>query len=145
MWFWFLKKSIRAIAVGVLAIGICCCVRMGNATKLSAYVGENTYYLRSSSSQALQKTSLTPWECLLVQGESVQIRGQVDERFVQRIAAEQDAEIVFVEEVCGVKSYYCYTPNWQESVYLSGRRVNLHIALQAQGCVVGYPVIFGGY
>ncbi len=128
------------VAVGAFAL-----FRVTNVSKLSRYEGEHTYYLDATSSQSLMKTKLSGLDFLRVKGESVRVQGATDEGFVERVLQEQNACVLFTEEVCGVRSYYCYTPRWQESVYLQGGKVNLHIAVGETGCVIGYPIIFGGY
>ncbi len=145
MFFYRVRGIVFALSALVAAAFCCIAVRVTNVDKLGAYVGTHTYYLDSTSSQALMKTRLNGLECLRVKGESVRIEGKADAAFVERVLQEQGASVRFVEETCDVTSYYAYTPQWQESVYIMGERVNLHIAVGEDACVIGYPIIFGGY
>ncbi len=140
-----IRMTISALAAFFVAAVVFLFVRATNAQKLGAYEGTRTYYLDSASSQSLMTTGLCGWDFLRVKGESVRIEGGVEDGFVQRVLATERACVQFVEEVDGVTSYYCYTPQWQESVYVAGKKVNLHIAVGESGCVIGYPIIFGGY
>jgi hypothetical protein len=65
--------------------------------------------------------------------------------FAEKIATDYRAEIVWVEEIGGVTSYYCHTLNWSDGVTLYGRKINLHIAVSRGRCAVGSPIIFGGF
>ena len=144
MVFWRLKRTLIGITATLLAAFIFALVRVGNVSKLGAYAGERTYYLDSASSQSLQKSHLSGLEFLRVQGESVYIEGE-GEAYAQKVIKEVKASVLWVEEVAGVRSYYCYTPLFGEGVIVNGQRVNLHIAVSKTGCAIGNPIIFGGY
>ena len=128
-------------------------VKAANVSRLSVLKGERTYFLDSASSQGLSKTELSFAELGRVKGECVQFdlqayeggRYATNEEIVQSILRKFQAKTRFVEEVNGMVSYYAYTPLWQGGLLLQGERVNLHIAISSSHCVVGTPVIFGGY
>ncbi len=139
------KGCLYAFAAAIVATAAFAFVYAANVSKLCAYEGKHVYYLDSASSQSLQKTELCGLDFLRVRGESVYIEGAQGEDFVRKVLQEERARVLWVEEVCGVTSYYCYTPTRRESVFLFGRRVNLHVAVSDNGCVIGCPMIFGGY
>lgn len=128
-------------------------VKAANVSRLSVLKGERTYFLDSASSQGLRKTELSLAELGRVKGECVQFnlktyeggRYETSEKIAQSILDKFQAKLLFTEEVGGIVSYYAYTPLWQDGLFLQGERVNLHIALSQTRCVVGTPVIFGGY
>ncbi len=109
---------------------------------------ERTFYLHSASSQAERKSAITASELAFVKGESVEYllvsRADGDE-LAREILETLGGELLFVENVCGVKSYYAYAPTLYRAVGVKGRKVNLHIAVKTDGIAVGSPLIFGGY
>ena len=129
----------------VLAVCIFAALRVAHVSKLSALVGERTFYLDSASSQGLQKKTLSGLDFLRVRGESVCMDTNQPSALALATIQAYDAEIVWVEEVCGITSYYCYTNQWNESTWIAGKRINLHVAITDNRCVVGYPIIFGGF
>ena len=145
----FICVSLSCLFCLLLGVG----VKAANVSRLSALKGERTYFLDSASSQGLSKTELSLAELGRVKGECVQFdlqayeggRYATNEEIVQSILRKFQAKTRFVEEVNGTVSYYAYTPLWQDGLLLQGERVNLHIAISSSHCVVGTPVIFGGY
>ncbi len=127
-----------------LAIALVCApfVWGTGATRFPALEGERTYYLYSKSSQATIKTTLSLLDCGNVKGESV--RFLKTENWEKRLE-ELCAQVLFTEDACGVRSYYCYTPKWSDGVRLGEYFVNLHIAVRGEEVTVGAPVIFGGF
>ena len=146
---------LRRLFTFFLAIGstffftfVCLCLRAQNISRFSAFEGERTFYLRSCSSQALVKTRLNFFDAFLVKGESVRRVVETEKtpcQIAKEIAEFYGAEILFVEEACGVSSIYGHTFAWRESVYISGAMVNLHIAIEGNRLIVGRPIIFGGF
>ncbi|MBR2623387.1 MAG: YwmB family TATA-box binding protein [Clostridia bacterium] len=67
------------------------------------------------------------------------------EEIVKEIVQNYNAELLFCEEVNGITSYYAYTRDWSDGIYLYGRKVNLHVAIGEENLAVGAPIIFGGY
>ena len=75
-----------------------------------------------------------------VSGKSGVLKSNVD---LNRLLKDFNAELMFTEEVLGVKNYY-FSCNLPFSVSLYGKKINLHIAV-GEKTVVGTPIIFGGY
>ena len=138
-----LKRALVSLA----AVGICLAVVLGvyvmNACKLRMLSGERTFYLDSSSSQGLRKESISLIDLPRVRGESVRFSCQEDE--VLSIIRACGGKVEFVEEVCGITSYYCTTDEWESGILLNGKKINLHIAFSNGQCVVGVPIIFDGF
>ncbi len=130
-----------------------------NGSTLSKLQGEHTFYLYSASSQALQKEQITLYELSNLRGESVRFpldgktNGSTDgsaygnegETLVKALLETYGGEVVLVEEACGVRSYYCYTPHISKRVFIERKPVNLHIAIGKTQAAVGSPIIFGGF
>ncbi|MDE7297007.1 MAG: hypothetical protein K2N84_07065 [Clostridia bacterium] len=76
-----------------------------------------------------------------VTGESVRLSG--DRR--EELQTRYQAELLFVEEACGVVNYYYYSPVLGGGVRLGEYAVNLHIAVSAEQTAAGTPLIFGGF
>ncbi len=51
----------------------------------------------------------------------------------------------FCEQAGDVINYYGFSEELGDGVLLDGHRVNLHIAVRAEGACIGTPLIFGGY
>ena len=142
--------TLLAVLIAVCALVI---VKVMHLSRFTALEGERTYFLDSASSQALQKTNLLPLDILRVKGECVAMdisdyvgdRYLLKEEIAREISGKYQAEIVFMEEVCGVISYYAYTSAWSDGVWLYGQKINLHIAIDGEKLLVGSPIIFGGY
>jgi hypothetical protein len=73
------------------------------------------------------------------------IEGQVRDEIAQKIAQEYGAYSLFKESVCGIDSYYFYSSELPFGIQLSGKRVNLHVAITDEYVVIGTPIIFGGF
>jgi len=124
-----------------------------NAVKLTLdcsdlQAGERTFYLYSASSQAELRRTVSACELVFVEGESVEytLAPSADENEMAReILRTLGGELLFEENVCGVRSYYAYAPDLYDAVGLKGARVNLHIAVKDGKIAVGSPLIFGGY
>lgn len=124
------------------------CVKAANVSRLSFLHGERAYYLDSASSQSLIKSKLTAWDIFRVQGESVCFT--IDEReekevYARSLVKSLGGKILFIEEIDDTISFYAYIPTWGKGISINGRKVNLHIAVSAQICKVGTPIIFGGF
>ncbi len=131
-------NTFLAIAVALL-VGLCLLGMRG--TRFPTLEGARTFYLDSPSSQATAVSSLSLLDIFRVRGESVAL----DEGEAEEALASLSAEVLFVEEVGGVRSYYCYSPNFFDFVQVGEYLVNLHVAVGAGRCVVGSPIIFGGF
>ncbi len=136
---WFC--ALAALAVGAASLFF---VWGMNATRFPDLEGERVYYLRSASSQALMKNSLTPLDFSLLRGESVRLNG-VEDGFAERLINDYGGQVLFTEETGSVRSYYCYAPELYGGVQVGEYFVNLHIAVNEKACVVGSPIIFGGF
>ncbi len=151
MFVYRLKKFIRAALALAVALFVCVAVKTANVSKLSALEGERTFFLNSASSQGLMKTELAFSELGKVTGEFVVLAVNKGDRYalseeIARFMAEKfDAKILLQETTADVISYYCYTPRWQENIFVRGYVVNLHIAVSKDRVVVGTPIIFGGF
>lgn len=146
-----LIRRIKTLLTTAAALAIVCGVGMGvyvvNACKLRGIEGERVFYLDSASSQGLRKEELTLRDFSRIKGESVRfdLADEDGETLVNRLIEEYNATVLFTEEVSGVVSYYCYTPDWEEYLDLNGQRVNFHVAVSAEECAVGTPIIFDGF
>ncbi len=118
-----------------------------NVCRFSAIEGERTFYLDSASSQGLRKQTLCFSDIFRIRGESVRFRtnGLSAEAIANKLAEEYDAKIFLREEVGGVISFYAYTERWSDYVVVAGRKINLHIAVNADMGTLGSPIIFDGY
>ncbi len=148
IWLWKCKTFFLSLGAFVIALGLGFVLSVLHAQKFSNLQGERTFYLYNASSQSLQKQELSLLDVFYIKGESVQFAFSGEtETEAERIAALYGGRILFTEEVLGVTSYYGYTPNFSDGVNINGVRVNLHIAFckERETCVVGSPIIFGGY
>lgn len=142
-----IKRMLSTLSALALTVAIGWGIYAFNACKLRAIEGERVFYLHSNSSQGLRKEELSPLDFTRITGEVV--RCKLDEKSgeekANEIMARYGARVLFVEEVCGVKSYYCYTPQWEDTLALNGQTVNLQVAVSSEECVVGTPIIFDGF
>ncbi|MBR2320538.1 MAG: YwmB family TATA-box binding protein [Clostridia bacterium] len=152
--FFYRLKNVICVALAVLfclffAVG----VKAVNITRLADIEGRRIYFLDSASSQGLRKESLTVSDLTRVKGECVFTeisayeggRYLSNEEIAVEIATRYGAEILIKEEVDGIISYYAYTPRWQDGLYISGKKINLHIAIREENLAVGTPIIFDGF
>ena len=124
------------------------CVKAANVSRLSFLHGERAYYLDSASSQSLIKSKLTVWDIFRVQGESVCFtieEMEEEDGFARSLVENLGGKILFIEEIDDTISFYAYIPKWGRGITLYGQQVNLHIAVSAQICKVGTPIIFDGF
>ena len=148
IWLWKCKTFFSSLGVLFLTALFSGVFLLLNVEKFSDLQGERTFYLYNASSQSLQKHELSLSDIFSVKGESVQFffSGEAKAE-AERIAALYGGRILFKEEVLNVVSYYAYTPNFSDGVTVDGVKINLHIAFckERGTCVVGSPIIFGGY
>ena len=153
MFLYHFKNFIYTALSLCLCLAIAICIKTASVCRLSALSGERTFFLDSASSQGLRKTELTLADLHRVKGECVYFdisaydggRYALKEDIAYSIAQKFGAEIQFVEETCGITSYYCYTDGWEDALMLYGKKVNLHIAVSKKKCAVGTPIIFDGF
>ena len=142
-----LKNHLKMLVATALALAFGVGVFLHNASTLSVLEGERTYYLYSPSSQAQMKDTLSVTDAFFLTGESVcfSVAAEDKENLPKEIAELFRAELIAVESVSGVTSYYLYSTDLRGGVRVQGRKVNLHIAVSGESCVVGTPIIFGGF
>ena len=152
MWFWGWKQKIALFSALLIACAVFVGVRTANALPLSSLVGEHTYYTYYASSQAQIQTQLSGTDFLHLRGESVQVK--LDEKdkkdlhaYAKTILETYKARVVCVEETAGTVSYYGYSSTLKGGVAVAGKKVNIHVAFSKDNtrCVVGTPLIFGGF
>lgn len=148
-----IKRWIGALIAVLFALLFIFCIKGMHLSRFSDIEGKRAFFLDSASSQGLQKVELSLMDVIRIKGECVQTdkttytggRYLSNEELAQEIAQKYRAEIMFFEEACGIVSYYAYTGAWADSVFLYGRKVNLHIAVDADKVTIGTPMVFGGY
>ena len=117
-----------------------------NCVVLQKTAGERLFYLNSFSSQSLIKSRLRFYDLSRICGESVSFTHQTEPHSLAlQIFQEYGGEVVFVEKVGDVLSYYGYAQGLRDTLCLDGYAVNLHVAVTDERCVVGTPIIFGGF
>ncbi len=117
-----------------------------NCISLKKTAGERVFYLNSASSQGLIKKELRFRDLPRICGESVCFIHQTNAQdLALQIFKDYGAEVAFVERVGDVISYYGHADGLGEGLCLDGYVVNLHVAVTNERCVVGTPIIFGGF
>ncbi len=119
-------------------------LRSTQITRFDGIEGERSFYLDTPSSQAVIKTEVFLSDLGRVRGESVRFACTEDGR-VEEVIRTLSAKILFVEEVEGMRVYYCFTPRFSDGVRIGEFYVNLQIAVGKGVCTVGSPLIFGGF
>lgn len=145
MFFYRQKEKCKKIASFACVLFFSAFFWLIGAFSLPASATSREYYLYDPSSQATIQTELAPVDLLYVCGESAEYEREDVAEFLEEILKTYRAEILFTEEACGVRSYYCYSPRLGKTTLLKGCAVNLHIACKGSRVKVGTPVIFGGY
>lgn len=108
--------------------------------------GERIFYLDSPSSQGLMKSRLSFYDLSRICGESVFFtHDEEPQALALRVLQSYGGEVAFVEQVGEVISYYGYAQGLGNALCLDGYTINLHIAVTEGRCVVGTPIIFGGF
>lgn len=133
-----------ALAFCLLA---CIGVRAYHTIRFAHLEGERVFYLDSASSQGLRKTRLSVFDIHRVKGECVRmdLKGTDGDRYALKLISSFEGEVLFTEEACGRVSYYAYAKGLGEGIWLYGKKVNLHVAVGEEVCVVGTPIIFDGF
>ena len=152
MWFWGWKQRLALFTALLIACAVAAGVRISNALPLSSLKGTHTYYTYSPSSQAQVQTKLNGLDFLHLQGESVNVTlTEQDKRdlhaYAQTVFEKYKASVLCMEQTNETVSYYGYSPMLKGGVTVQGKKVNLHIAFSKDNtrCVVGTPIIFGGF
>ncbi len=143
----WLRNVYRFLVTAVCVCVVALFVWAGNLCKFKDIDGKRTFYVYSKSSQALAVENLRFEHLFSVQGESVRfaLGDKAGSEVVAEIFARYQGAVCIEEEVDGVKSYYGYAPALGEYVAVGGQAVNLHVAIRGGECVVGSPIIFGGF
>ncbi len=144
MFFGLCKRILRTLMAFALAVGVLFFVWGAGVTRFQGITGTRTYYVYSASSQAEMKKVLSLRDLGNIRGESVSFSWKKGNS-VEALVESYGGRILFKEKSSGVTSYYCYTPKWTDGVWVEGQFVNLHIAVKGKRCVMGAPLIFGGF
>ncbi len=139
-----LKNFIATTGALLLALFLLLCIWVPSRDTFHGIEGKRTYYLYSPSSQATIKNSLTLREFFSVRGESVEISLQEREE-LDALLERLQAELIYTEQAGDAYAFYYFTPAWSNGVWVNGKLVNLHIAVGENRCVVGNPIVFGGF
>ena len=144
---WVIKKLFSFVVTACCITVVGGLVWANNLCKLKDIDGVRTFYLYAASSQAKMVSTLRFEDLFSVKGESVRFdrNGQDEYGLVSEILAQYGATLTYTETLDGVTSYYAITPNLYGGVLINGNKINLHIAISENQCVVGTPVIFGGF
>ncbi len=144
---WRRLKRLYTFLTTVVVVGVASCFLFaGNLCKLKDIDGKRTFYLYSASSQATQVQTLRFEDLFSVKGESVRFALVEDGRTTaEDILSRYDATVCLEERVDGVTSYYAVSPRLGVGVRVGEYTVNLHVAVSTEECVVGSPIIFGGF
>ena len=152
MWFWGWKQRLALFTALLIACAVLGSVRVANALPLSSLNGAHTYYTYSPSSQAQVQTKLNGLDFLHLQGESVTITLTEQDKcdlhsYTQTVFEKYKAQVLCIEQTNETVSYYGYSPMLKGGVTVQGKKVNLHVAFSKDHtrCVVGTPIIFGGF
>lgn len=150
--FLFRIFRIKNLILTVCALALCGVFVAGlyvkRVVKFEDLKGERVFYLDSASSQGLWKDKIAWLDFPRIRGESVRFSRQEttsEAEILRSIVEKYHAMVLFSEKTDGVTSYYCYTAEWSDSVQIKDKKVNLHVAVSAAQCVVGAPIIFGGF
>ena len=139
------RRNVKAVMSLVGTLAFCLFFWLLGKFQLPSGANEEEYYLYSPSSQAEIKKSAEWSDLTFTIGESKGYKVENADEFVRGTLDSLNAKVLFCEEVCGVRSYYCYSPRFGAVTYLNGYPVNLHVAAQGNVVKIGTPVIFGGY
>ncbi len=145
---WKLKEFLRS-CFAVMVILLCGAVLLlANVSRFPFLSGERVFYLNSASSQGLRSQKIELSQIFDAKGESVCISVS-DETQAQAVVAEVfdrlRAEVLLTERACGVTSYYGYTAEFADGIYIEGMKINLHVAVCGNRLIVGSPIIFDGF
>lgn len=158
MAFWILKRFFQRLAAlaAVLFLALfLLAIHSSRLPRTEVRADRREYYLYSASSLAQIRETCDFFELFFVEGEcAVYSLEEIGKRFAgeeartafkNELIAMTGAMVCFEEEICGTRSYYCYSPRLRGGAVLNGCVVNLHIAVRENSVAVGSPVVFGGY
>ena len=140
-----LKNFIATAGALLLALSFVFFSQVLSVSRFASLDGERSFYLKSTSSQAIVKQKLAPWEVFAIKGESIVFPCEDREETLAALTKKYGAKILFEEDASGSISYYCITSRWSDGIKVNGVFVNLHIAFNGKQCAVGSPLLFGGF
>ena len=140
-----LKNFISTSLALLLTLALLFLAQSLNLCRFWKIEGKRSFYLHSSSSQAVVKEKIFPWELFSVKGESVTFPCEDRAKTLTEVLQRYGAKVLFEESAGGSTSYYCITEKWADGIQIGGEYVNFHIAFNGKYCAVGYPIIFGGF
>ena len=139
------RKALKRAGGVILVAAVFACAGFAYALTRSPVFSGRQYEFSAgaSSSAGIVRTEEPALYKLFhaVAGESARFAGDASEELLSRFRAQ----VLFIEKVCGVVNYYCYSPVLEGGVVLGGKTVNLHIAVGEDVTAAGTPVIFGGF
>jgi hypothetical protein len=149
MWRISLKRAFFTLcSVVVFTLSLCGLQALG-VCKLRSIEGRRVFYLKESSSNALQTEKLDFFDIWKVRAESVRFNFQTTEMEKGRLLSciiEQYGACILSKEIAGnTESYYGYSPLFGNGVVIGEEKVNLHIVFAQEQVVIGTPIIFGGF
>ncbi len=101
------------------------------------------YTFSDSSTAVIQTVSADEYKLYKnVKGESCVVGETAD---VDELLTMFNAELKFIEETDGVKSYYAFSKDIKYKKELGGVTVNLQIAVSENMVKIGSPIIFGSF
>ena len=140
-----IKVFFKTVVSLTLALCLLLFIRGISITRFPLEEGRREFYLRSSSSQAFVKQTLSFDDLFCLKGEKVSFACENEKEALAVLLDRYKAQVLFIEDVGGVRSYYCVSEKWQDGVRLNGVFINLHIAFDGERCALGSPIIFGGF
>ena len=143
------KLMVVAALTGIIVVAIWVyCFSSSLCLPMEGAQASRTYFVNSPTAFACEKQTLAVWNLPFVEGEKT-IYAFADEaeakEGVRTILSYYCAENIWTEEVGETCSYYATSKKLSRQVHVSGRAINLHIAVRGAQVVVGTPVIFGCY
>ena len=144
MWFWKRKEEAQTALCFIFTLVVCSMAFLFCKFVLPSG-GRAEYYVYSASSQAEISDGLKPEEFFILEGESITYQTEDGSAFADELVSRFRARVQSKESVCGVLSYYCYSPVLSSFVVVGGEKINLHIAVRENEVKVGTPLIFGGF
>lgn len=152
MSFYRIKEFCKAVVAGGLVCSLFVClpffVDEFRVTAAEPNALSKSYYLYGASSCAEERPSIGVFDLPFVEGKSVRLSFSTETEawaYARALMEERGVFLQTAEYAAGVTSYYCYSSERGKSVLVSGKAVNLHIAVSGTAVSVGSPIIFGGY
>ncbi len=136
-------KSIRLFFIMILSI--ICVYAINRKPTFIGYSNEFTLYVQSNSSNCVFRrvNSFGYLFNVNVFGESCKVEKSafILDDFLDKFSAQ----IVLVEEVDGLTSYYAYSKDIRYLQVINGKKVNLHVAVGENTVTLATPVVYGSF